>query len=74
MSLKQKAERTQLLALCRSFATAEITAKNSGLESDKIKTDEIWEKLSPYVNGSMPKARILAMSQVAAQYVGPKKT
>jgi hypothetical protein len=73
MSLKQKAERTQLLALCRSFATAEITAKNSGLESDKIKADEAWGKVSPYVKGNMAKARMLAMSQVAAQYIGPQK-
>lgn len=74
MSLKQKAERTQLLALCRSFAKAEIAAKNSGLESDKIISDEIWEKLSPRVQGDIVIARKLAMSQVAAQYVGPKKT
>ncbi len=69
MSLKQKAERTQLLALCRSFATAEITAKNSGLETDIIKAKEAWEKVSPLVGGDESKARLLAMSQVAAQYL-----
>ncbi len=71
MSLKQKEERTQLLALCRSFAKAEITAKNSGLESDIVKADEAWQKLSPLVGDDKSKARTLAMSQVAAQYLKP---
>lgn len=68
MSKALRKHRTELLALCREFAKAELNFITSDTEVNKELVIATWKKLESLVEDKGT-ARKLAMSQVAEQYL-----